>query len=415
MKRGPTADYPLVVLALLLSAFGIAMVYSAGQTDYPTAVANAWRHQLTWLVVSIAAAWLASRAPTRLLDWITTPAYVGSCFVLLVLIFVGKGGTGASNNHSWLAIGGVKLGQPSELAKIAVVLMLARVLSDRKEAPETLFELGPSALVVGVPWVLIMLQPDLGTAIVFAGIYFAMLFWRGVSWQNLIFLASPIVSLVLAFNTGLWGAWFVFIVALVLWAKPPVIEGVLVGFANFAFGVAAPILWDKLNPYQQGRLKVFLDASADPLRASYHVIQSQVAIGSGGWLGKGFTEGTQKRLAFLPAQHTDFIWSVVGEELGFLGVTVALALFFVLFLRCTRIASRATDSFASLVAFGLVSIWITHVIENVGMTLNLVPITGIPLPFFSYGGSFLLASWISIGILVRLSAEGRGRADTLVI
>ena len=144
------------------------------------------------------------------------------------------------------------------------------------------------------------------------------------------------------------------------------------------------------------------------------MIQSQVAIGSGGWLGKGFTEGSQKRLAFLPAQHTDFIWSVVGEELGFIGVTIALGLFFVLFLRCTRVAARATDSFSSLVAFGLVSIWITHLIENVGMTLNLMPVTGIPLPFFSYGGSFLLASWISVGILVRLSAEGRGPAHSLV-
>ncbi|MCX5763154.1 MAG: rod shape-determining protein RodA [Gemmatimonadetes bacterium] len=414
MRRAAQPDYPLVVLALLLSAFGIAMVYSAGQTDYPTVVAELWRRQLAFLALAMVASWVVSRASSRVLDFLTVPAYVGSCVVLLVLIFIGKGGLGASNNHSWLAIGGVKLGQPSELAKITVVLMLARVLSDRKEAPDALVELLPSALVVGVPWILIMLQPDLGTGIVFAGIYFAMLFWRGVSWQLLTLLASPVISLVLAFNTGIWGAWFLLILALVLWYKPQVVEGVVVVLANLAFGVAAPILWDKLNPFQQGRLKVFLDASADPLRASYHVIQSQVAIGSGGWFGKGFTEGTQKRLAFLPAQHTDFIWSVVGEELGFFGVTIALTLFFVLFLRCTRVAARATDSFSSLVAFGLVSIWITHLIENVGMTLNLMPVTGIPLPFFSYGGSFLLASWISVGILVRLSAEGRGPAHSLV-
>jgi len=414
VRRGARPDYPLVVVALLLSAFGIAMVYSAGQTDYPTAVANLWRHQLIWLGLGLAAAWIVSRASSRVLDFMTAPAYVGSCFVLLVLIFVGKGGLGASNNHSWLAIGGVKLGQPSEIAKLAVVLMLARVLSERKEAPDSLVELWPSAVVVGVPLVLILLQPDLGTGIVFLGMYFSMLFWRGVSWQLLTLLASPAISLVLAFNTGMWGAWFLLICALVLWSKPEVVEGVVVVVANLAFGVAAPLLWDKLNPYQQGRLKVFLDSSADPLRASYHVIQSQVAIGSGGWLGKGFTEGSQKRLAFLPAQHTDFIWSVVGEELGFIGVTIALGLFFVLFLRCTRVAARATDSFSSLVAFGLVSIWITHLIENVGMTLNLMPVTGIPLPFFSYGGSFLLASWISVGILVRLSAEGRGPAHSLV-
>ena len=133
-----------------------------------------------------------------------------------------------------------------------------------------------------------------------------------------------------------------------------------------------------------------------------------IAIGSGGWFGKGFTLGTQKRLAFLPAQHTDFIFAVVGEEMGFLGVTLAITLFLLLFLRVTKIAERANDSFSSLVAFGLLGSWFVHVLENMGMTLNLMPITGIPLPFFSYGGSFMLASWMAIGILMRISAEGRG-------
>jgi rod shape determining protein RodA len=146
----------------------------------------------------------------------------------------------------------------------------------------------------------------------------------------------------------------------------------------------------------------------DPRRSGYHVIQSQIAIGSGGWFGEGFTQGSQKRLAFLPAQHTDFIFSVLGEELGFLGVTVALALFLILFLRIIRIAERANDSFSSLVAFGLLASWFVHVLVNVGMTLNLMPITGIPLPFFSYGGSFMLASWLAIGVLVRIAHEGRG-------
>ncbi|HEY5441875.1 MAG TPA: FtsW/RodA/SpoVE family cell cycle protein, partial [Gemmatimonadaceae bacterium] len=128
----------------------------------------------------------------------------------------------------------------------------------------------------------------------------------------------------------------------------------------------------------------------------------------GGWFGKGYTMGTQKRLAFLPAQHTDFIFAVVGEELGFLGVTLAITLFALLFLRVIKVAERANDSFSSLVAFGLLASWFVHVVENMGMTLNLMPITGIPLPFFSYGGSFMLASWIAIGILLRISAEGRG-------
>jgi rod shape determining protein RodA len=260
---------------------------------------------------------------------------------------------------------------------------------------------------------IIMLQPDLGTGIVFIGIFFAMLYWAGVAWPLLILIASPAISLILSFSVGLWGAWFFILLALVLWYRPYLIEGIVLMVLNVATGVIAPMMWEKLAPYQQNRLKVFIDPSADPRASGYHVIQSKVAIGSGGFFGKGFTMGTQKRLAFLPEQHTDFIFSVVGEELGFLGVTVALALFLWLFLRITQVAERANDSFSSLVAFGLMSSWFVHVLVNVGMTLNLMPITGIPLPFFSYGGSFMLASWLAVGILMRISGEGRGSALSL--
>ena len=416
MRARGAADWPLVLLALALSSFGVAMVFSAGQTDVPTLVTHLWRSQLIWVALGLCAAFTASRASVRLLDWATVPAYAGACLVLLILIFVGKGAGTAASTKSWLAIGGVRLGQPSELAKIAVVMMLAKVLSARKDPPKSLVELWQPAVVVGIPWLLIMLQPDLGTGLVFIGIFFAMLFWSGVSWPLLVLVASPGISLVLAFSTGLWGAWFLLLLALVLWYKPYIAEGVVVVSMNVVMGVVAPIVWEKLSPYQQNRLLVFLvDPSTDPHRSGYHVIQSQVAIGSGGWLGKGFTLGTQKRLAFLPAQHTDFIFPVVGEEFGFVGVTFALALFLFLFLRCVRIAGRSADPFSSLLAFGLVSIWFVHVLVNIGMTLNLMPVTGIPLPFFSYGGSFMLACWLGVGVMIRLSAEGRGRADSLVI
>lgn len=408
-------DYPLILLALSLSLFGIAMVYSAGQTDVPSGIEHYWRRQVTWLALGVCAAYLTARAPLRLLDWITTPAYVTTCLLLLIVVIFGRGGATATTNHSWLAISGVKIGQPSELAKLAVVLMLARVLSARKDAPKTLFELWPSMVVLAIPLLLILAQPDLGTGIVFVGIYFAMLFWCGVCWQLLVFLASPAISLMLGGYTGLWGAWFFLMIGLVIWYKPYIMEGIFVVLMNVAFGLVAPIVWTRMNQYQRNRLLVFLDPNFDPLRSGYQVAQSQVAIGSGGWIGKGFTEGTQKRLAFIPEQHTDFIFPVVGEELGFLGVCVALVLFLFLFLRCVRIAARATDSFASLVAFGLVATWFVHVLVNVGMTLSLMPMTGIPLPFFSYGGSFMLSCWLAVGMQVRLSAEGRGRADTFVI
>ena len=401
-------DWPLVIVALLLSVYGISIVYSAGQTDIPTAVAKLWRTQTIWFMLAIGAAYVASRCSVRLIDWMTWPMYGATIAMLLLLLFIGKGAGTAASTKSWLAIGGFRIGQPAELAKITVVIAMAKVLSQFKEPPRSLLDLWKPALVVGIPWALIMKQPDLGTGIVFVGFAFAMLFWSGVSWPLLVLVASPVVSLILAFNTKLWGAWFLLLIALVLWYKPYMYEGIFLVALNVIFGVVSPLVWDKLAPYQQKRLLVFVNPDIDRRLAGYHVIQSQIAIGSGGWFGKGFTQGTQKRLAFLPAQHTDFIFAVVGEELGFLGVMLAIALFLLLFMRVTKIAERANDSFSSLVAFGLLASWFVHVLVNVGMTLNLMPITGIPLPFFSYGGSFMLASWIAIGILVRISAEGRG-------
>jgi rod shape determining protein RodA len=415
MKQRFVPDFTLLTLALALSAYGIAMVYSAGQTDVLTRVTSLWHRQILWFAFGLVAAYGVSRASLRMLDWVAPPLYAATCVVLLLLVFIGKGFGTAASTKSWLAIGGFRIGQPSEIAKIVVVLMLAKVLAARRDAPKSLVDLWQPALVIGIPWILIMAQPDLGTGLVFIGIFFAMLFWSGCSWQLLVLAASPGISLVLAVNTTSWGAWFLLLIALVIWYRPYVAESVFIIVANVAMGVVAPLVWEKLNPYQQKRLLVFLDPGSDPLRSGYHVIQSQVAIGSGGWLGKGFTMGTQKRLAFLPAQHTDFIFPVVGEELGFVGVTVALGLFLWLFLRCVRVAGRATDSFSSLVAFGIVATWFVHVLVNIGMTLNLVPVTGIPLPFFSYGGSFMLACWIGVGIEMRISAEGRGKADTLVI
>jgi rod shape determining protein RodA len=406
-KRFPI-DWPLVIVALLLSLYGIAIVYSAGQTDIPTAVSRLWKTQLVWFCLALGAAYVASRCSVRLIDWLTWPAYWLSVAMLVLLLFVGKGAGTAASTKSWLAIGGFRIGQPSELAKITVVLALAKVLSTFKEPPKSLLELWKPALVVMVPWALIMKQPDLGTGIVFVGFAFAMLFWSGVSWPLLVLVASPVVSLILAFSVKLWGAWFLLLIALVLWYKPYLYEGIFLAVTNVVFGVVSPIIWDRLAPYQQKRLLVFLNPDIDRRAAGYHVLQSQIAIGSGGLFGRGYTQGPQKRLAFLPAQHTDFIFAVVGEELGFIGVLLAFTLFLLLFLRVTKIAERANDSFSSLVAFGLLASWFVHVLVNVGMTLNLMPITGIPLPFFSYGGSFMLASWLAVGLLVRISAEGRG-------
>ncbi|HEX9130393.1 MAG TPA: rod shape-determining protein RodA [Gemmatimonadaceae bacterium] len=401
-------DLPLLLIATTLSLFGVAMVYSAGVTDTPTFVHNLYRSQSAWLLIGLGGAYAISRSSVRFVEWATLPAYLLTLFVLCLTLVIGKGGGTAASSKSWIAIGGHRLGQPSELMKLTVVLMLAKVLASRSESPNSLADLWKPILTVGIPWIVIMLQPDLGTGLVFIGIFFIMLFWAGTPWPLLVLLASPVISLVLSFSTTLWGAWFFVLLALVLRYRPYLFEGISLLLINIVVGVFAPVVWERLAPYQRNRLLVFLDPSVDPRNAGYHVIQSKVAIGSGGLFGSGFLAGPQKRLAFLPEQHTDFIFAVVGEELGFIGVTVALALFLMLFLRITNIAERANESYSSLVAFGLMGCWLVHIVVNVGMTLNLMPITGIPLPFFSYGGSFMLASWLAIGILMRISYEGRG-------
>lgn len=415
MIKKAVADYPLAMVALLLTAFGIAAVYSAGQTEVPNAaVQAAWLRQLMWLAVGMTAFLVTTKMSVRFLEWAALPAYLLAIALLVLTLIFGTGAGTAESMKGWLTIGGRRIGQPSELAKLAVVLMLAKVLASTKVAPKSLLDLIKPGIVVLIPWLLVMLQPDLGTSLVFIGLFFAMLFWAGASGTLLLLAASPIISLILGGSTWwLWAIWFVLLFVVVWLYKPYIVEGVVLIVANLTMGVAAPVIWDKLEPHQQDRLLTFLDPSRDPKRSGYQVLQSRIAIGSGGWTGKGYTEGTQKRNGFLPAQHTDFIFAVVGEELGFFGVTLALTLFLLLFLRIIRVATRASDSFSSLVAFGVGGSWFVHVIENVGMTINLMPITGIPLPFFSYGGSFLLACWIAVGMLVRISAEGRGRPEEL--
>jgi rod shape determining protein RodA len=413
MRRGGL-DRPLILVALALTTFGVMMVYSAGQTDVPSVAARgAWIRQLIWLAIGIVGAAIVFRVNFRILEWAAPGLYVLSVLLLLLTLFVGTGAGTAAGSKSWLAIGGYRLGQPVELAKLATVFLLARYLSSLREPPRTLKGLLIPVLIAGVPLVLVMGQPDLGSAIVFIGILFAMLFWAGVSARLLLLLASPAVSLLLAADTRWWGAWMLLLfLLLVLW-RAYVSEGVLIYLVNSAMGVLAIILWNQLKPYQQNRLTTFLNPESDPVHAGYQAIQSKVAIGSGGLLGTGFLDGPQKRLAYLPEQYTDFIFAVLGEELGFVGVVAALGLFLAFFWILLRIARRATDPFSSLVVFGILGLLFTHLFENVGMTINVMPITGIPLPFFSYGGSFLLTCALAVGLVLRVAWDSRlsGYAD----
>lgn len=396
-----------VLILLALSLFGIAVIYSAGVLNAPSpVVTGAWKRQLMWFGLALVAFVVVSRMPSRWVDWAAVPAYIVAILLLAATLVIGTGAGTAAGVKSWISVGGFRF-QPAEVAKIATILALARLLAARDEPPKFLRELLAPTLVAALPLGLVMLQPDLGTAQAFIGILFAALFWAGTPVPMLLLLASPAAGLILSFDTRLWSAYFLllFVAVYVYRYRLFLVESLAILLANLAAGTIAQPLWNSLAEYQRNRLLVFLDTSRDPSGAGWNVIQSKVAIGSGGLFGKGFTLGSQKRLNFLPEQHTDFIFGVVGEEFGFVGTALVLLAFLFVLSRLVRMAERTPDPFAGIVLFGILGAWLVHIFINIGMSIGLVPVMGIPLPFISYGGSFLLMSWVAAGIAVRVANE----------
>jgi rod shape determining protein RodA len=402
-----TVDPPLVLAVGIMSVFGILMIYSSGVLVRPRPdVQSAWIKQSVWFIIAIVGFLALSRIRLRWYEWAAVPAYVFSLVLLAATLVVGTGAGTAEGTQSWLGVGAFRF-QPSELAKIATILMLARYFSNREESPASMQDLLVPGTLVAIPLGLVLLQPDLGTAMAFVGIMFASLYWAGTPVGLLLLVASPMAALLLSFDTRIWSGYMVCLVlSLYLYRyRLYLYESVAVILCNLAAGTVARPLWSSLKPYQKNRFLVYLDPSVDPAAAGYNVIQSKVAIGSGGLTGKGFTEGTQKALNFLPEHHTDFIFSVIGEELGFAGVILVLCAFAFILYRLIRLAERARDPFAGLVLFGIFGAWMVHIFVNVGMTVGVVPITGIPLPFVSYGGTFLVVSWAAVAMGARLAHE----------
>lgn len=400
-------DPLLVLVTLALSCFGIVMIYSAGVLNTPSSVTTGiWMRQAVWLGIALilfSATWKLDR---RWLEWSAYPLYAVALALLASTLIVGTGAGTAEGVGRWIAIGSFRF-QPAELGKLAVVLALARYLSSQKGPIRRLNELVIPGVIVGLPLGLVVLQPDLGTALAFIGILFFGLYWAGASVLHLALLASPAASLILSFHPVGWLAFWVGLV-LLLWVdrkQLAMYEVSVVVLTNLAMGVIASPAWNSLATYQQNRLLVFLDPSIDPRGAGWNLIQSKVAIGSGGVMGSGLTQGTQKGLNFLPEQHTDFIFSVVGEELGFLGVAFGILLFWGLIHRLILLARRESDPFVGSVLVGIAGIWIVHVFVNIGMTVGVSPITGIPLPFLSYGGTFLVTCWILTAVAARVSSN----------
>ena len=298
--------------------------------------------------------------------------------------------------------------QPSEFAKVGAVLLLARVLARYPvERPVDLIR--PGALIA-LPWLLILVEPDLGTSLVFAALLIVMLYWAGMPGAWVVLLLSPVVSAILA---GVWPwlllAWIPAMGYLAWRSLPWKRLAPLAGVGlQLLFALATPWLWNNfLQPHQRDRLTLFLDPNKDPLGGGYHLLQSTVGIGSGQLWGTGLMQGVLTKLRFIPEQHTDFIFSALGEETGFIGSLLVVIGFAVWVGHLLQIARRARSDSESLVVVGLAAVVMFQVVVNINMTIGLGPITGIPLPFLSYGRSAMLVNWIAIGLCASVSRHSR--------
>ena len=398
-------DLPLLIATLGIVLIGIIAIYSATYHNDSTAVQNAWSKQIQFAILAFAVALAIVYIPEKV---IYSVAYVLYLFGIVSLVAVLAWGTGEATR--WLRLGPLML-QPSELAKIATIIALARYLSDRNLERINSFDCFIGALfLVLVPIALIVRQPDLGTAVSFGAPLFPMLYWAGMRKFFIFLVVSPLISVICSFDL-LWQGSTPYVFATFVIGSTFVIHHFLrrlwltisMAFVNTLAGLLTVYFLEHfLRPYQKARIMTFFNPESDPLESGWNIIQSKIAIGSGGLTGKGLLEGTQTKHEFLPAAHTDFIFSVIGEEGGFVMALIVLSLFFFLIYRALHIASTTNNIFYSLTAVGLAAMLTFHVFINIGMTIGVMPITGLPLPFLSSGGSSLLSNLIAIGLLLHI-------------
>ena len=350
-------DWTLFGLALLIAVIGVVNIYSA-TASFKLVGSPFFLKQTYWIAFGLFLMVAVCSVDYHFLEDISYWVYGLLIFLLIVVIVAGRTSMGATR---WLHLGFVNI-QPSEPMKIVIIMVFARYFTIHRH-PEGLrvADLGYPLLLLGGPAVLIMKQPDLGTAIMVMLIAFSLMIFVGVRW-------STILSVVLAAVPIVYTAW------------------------NFF-----------LREYQKNRIMNFIDPERDPLGSGYHIIQSKIAVGSGGFFGKGYLNGTQSHLRFLPEQHTDFAFSVFSEEWGFAGCLVLVVLYLFLILWGLHIAGRCNDRFGSLMAMGVTAMLFWHIVINMGMVIGLFPVVGVPLPFFSYGGTSMVTSMAGVGILLNIS------------
>lgn len=354
---GRSFDFALAGSALLLCGIGALAIYSANLQSESPYIQDLYLRQAMWIGVAIVMMLAATLFDYRTYERMAWPVYwIG----VASLAYVDVSGKTVMGAQRWLTAGGMNI-QPSEFMKLAVIVIVTRMLDDmEKEGNLLLSELIKPFIFVLIPFLLVAKQPDLGTAMIYMIIFTGMALFHGI---NRMTIAKTVAAL----------------------------------------AAMAPIGWLLLKPYQKNRILTLLDPELDPMGKGYHIIQSKIAIGSGGFWGKGIFEGSQSKLNFLPEKHTDFIFSVISEEVGFVGSMLVIAIFFFLIMRIIEAALHSRDKCGSLMVCGVATMITFNFIYNIGMTLGLFPIVGVPLPFISYGGSAIVTNAVGLGIVLNVS------------
>tara|TARA_B100001094_G_scaffold322569_1_gene372109 strand:+ start:152 stop:1483 length:1332 start_codon:yes stop_codon:yes gene_type:complete len=363
-----------------------------------------WLSQLVTALFGIVIALLLAKFRLDRLKPLLLPIYISTVISLIAVQVIGTSALGAQR---WISIGPFNI-QPSEFAKLSAILLLAAVL-DRHPVERPVDLLRPLG-IISIPWLLVFIQPDLGTSLVFGALLLAMLYWSGMPFEWLVLLLSPLITALLA---GLfpWGlaAWIPLTLGIAYRSLPwKKVALALVLSVQSAAALVTPWLWNNgLQDYQRDRLVLFLDPTKDPLGGGYHLLQSTVGIGSGGLFGTGLLRGQLTKLRFIPEQHTDFIFSALGEEMGFVGTILVVVGFALLMGRLLQVAGKARTDFESLVVIGVATMLMFQVVVNIFMTIGLGPVTGIPLPFMSYGRSAMVVNFIALGVCLSVARRSR--------
>jgi len=396
-------DIPLKILwsILFLSFIGLIVLNSISKHHQGYFLEIPFTKQIIFLIPAISIMIMILFIPRYTIHKFTYPFYVLG-IVSVILPFIGSPQAGT---YRWLDIGLPFAIQTSEFAKVFTILALARYLSDHTLQMKHFSSIIVPLVLVLIPTTVVMNQPDLGTSIVMMSPILPMLYWAGSRPFYLFLIIAPFLSMLTAFHTLSFTIWAISLGVIIILSRSTLIMAVSLFFGNVFLGLLSPYAWNTLTPYQQNRILTFLNPEKDPLGAAYQIIQSKTAIGSGGLFGKGWGEGTQTHLKFLPVQESDFILSVIGEEMGFITIAITLLVISYFITQIVKYSYLSKDRFSSLALIGIATIFLAHVFVNSAMTVGLIPVKGLPFPFISAGGSFLITSYIMVGLVLKLSVN----------